>query len=67
MMSMKIHTWFSLMLLLCASIFSARANAQTDFSSSGQPTPKTSNSDPSSWLFPVDQLNEVLPRWVGVE
>ena len=64
MMSMKIHTRFSLMLLLCANIFAARVNAQTDFSSNGQPAPKTPNSDPSSWLFPVDQLNASLPSWL---
>ena len=64
MMSIRIHRLLPLILLLVASLLSQRANAQTGFNSSGQPGSQGSKSDPSSWLFPVDHLNESLPRWL---
>src|SRR5258708_8220423 len=61
---MRTHTPLLLAFFLGISMLQERAHAQTGFNSSGQPGSQGSKSDPSSWLFPVDQLNESLPRWL---
>jgi len=63
---MRTHTLLLLILLLVASIVPLRAQAQAGFNTSGQPASQTSNSDPLSWLFPVDQLNQSFPRWLRI-
>jgi hypothetical protein len=60
MMSMRMRTSLPLILLLGASMFPERANAQT----SPAPSPPAVNSDAPAWLFPIDQLNESLPSWL---
>jgi Alginate export len=66
MMSMRMRTSLSLILLLAGSAFSERVNAQMVSNSSGQPNSQASNPDLSSWLFPIDQLNESLPGWLRI-
>jgi len=61
---MRMHTSLALILLLGAGAFSGRAKPQTVSNSSGQPSSQASKPDPSSWLFPIDKLNESLPSWL---
>jgi hypothetical protein len=66
MMSMKMHTSLPLILLLGASVLPERANAQTGPTSSAAPSPSAADSDSSSWLFPIEKLDEWLPSWLHI-
>jgi hypothetical protein len=41
-----------------------RAQAQTNPSSNPGASPPAADSDHTSWLFPVDKLDESLPSWL---
>jgi len=64
MMSMRMHTSLPLILLLGGSMLPERANAQTGPDSSVAPSSPAVDSDAPAWLFPIDKLNESLPRWL---
>jgi hypothetical protein len=44
-------------------MFAGRADAQTGPCSSATPSAPPVDSDGAAWLFPIDRLNESLPRW----
>jgi hypothetical protein len=66
MKSMRMPTSLPLMLLLGASMLSELARAQTNPNSNPAPSPPAADSDSTSWLFPIDKLNESLPRWLHI-
>jgi hypothetical protein len=66
MMSMRMHTSLPLMLLLGASMLPNRAHAQANTQSNPAPNPPAADSDSSSWLFPIEKLDESLPSWLHI-
>jgi hypothetical protein len=66
MMSMRMHASLALILLLRASILPERANAQANTQSNPVSSPSAANSDSSSWLFPIEKLDEALPSWLHI-
>jgi hypothetical protein len=66
MMSMRMHTSLPLILLLGASILPERANAQANTQSNPVSSPSAADSDSSSWLFPIEKLDEALPSWLHI-
>jgi Alginate export len=66
MMSMRMHTSLPLMLLLGASMLPNRAHAQANTQSNPAPSPPAADSDSSSWLFPIEKLDESLPSWLHI-
>ena len=65
---MRINTPL-LVVLVVASATTGRVNAQTspDSSTTGQSSAASSpnaNRNTPEWLFPVDELNEILPNWL---
>ena len=66
MMSMRTHASLPLILLLGASILPERANAQANTQSNPAPSPAAADSDSSSWLFPIEKLDEALPSWLHI-
>src|SRR5258707_5641444 len=63
MMSMRMHASLPLILLFGVSMLPVRAQAQANTQSNPAPNPPAAESDFSSWLFPIDKLDESLPRW----
>jgi len=63
---MRTHTWLLLALFLGISMLPDRALAQTNPNSNPAPSPPAANSDPPSWLFPIEKLDEVLPWWFHI-
>jgi Alginate export len=66
MMSMRMHASLPLILLLGASILPARANAQANTQSNPASSSSAADSDSSSWLFPIEKLDEALPSWLHI-
>jgi hypothetical protein len=64
--SMSARTSLLLTLFLGMSMFSNRAQAQTNPKSNPASSPPAADSDSPSWLFPVDKLDEVLPSWLHI-
>ena len=64
MISTRMHTSLLLILLLGVSMLAEQARAQTNPKSNPAPSQPAAASDASSWLFPVDKLNDALPRWL---
>jgi len=65
-MSIRTNRLLLLILLLDVGAFSQRASAQTGSNSGGQSSPPAVDSDAPSWLFPMDKLDESLPRWLHI-
>ncbi len=66
MMSMKMLASIALILLLAASILPERANAQANNQSNPASSPSAADSDSTSWLFPIEKLDEALPSWLHI-
>ena len=66
MMPMRMHASLPLILLLGAGILLARANAQANTQSNPASSPSAADSDSSSWLFPIEKLDEALPSWLHI-
>jgi len=66
MISIRTRTSLLLALFLGMGIFSDRAQAQTNPKSHPALSPPASDSDSSSWLFPIDKLDEALPSWLHI-
>src|SRR5258705_6922365 len=66
MKSMRMHASLPLILLLGASILPERANAQANTQSNPASSPSAADSDSSSWLFPIEKLDEALPSWLHI-
>jgi len=66
MMPMRMHASLPLFLLLGASVLPARANAQANTQSKPVSSPSAADSDSSSWLFPIEKLDEALPSWLHI-
>jgi hypothetical protein len=66
MMPMRMHASLRLILLLGASILPARANAQANTQSNPASSPSAADSDSSSWVFPIEKLDEALPSWLHI-
>src|SRR6266568_3154446 len=66
MMSMRMHASLPLILLLGASILPERANAQANTQSNPASSPSAADPDSSSWLFPIEKLDEALPSWLHI-
>src|SRR5260370_31248892 len=66
MMSMRMPASLPLILLLGASILPERAHAQANTQSNSAPSPSAAVSDSSSWLFPIEKLDEALPSWLHI-
>src|SRR6266446_6554420 len=64
--SMRTRTSLLLALFLGVGMFPDRAQAQTNPQSNSAPSPSAAVSDSSSWLFPIDKLDESLPSWLHV-
>src|SRR6266446_7089403 len=64
--SMRTRTSLLLALFLGVGMFPDRAQAQTNPQSNSAPSPSAAVSDSSSWLFPIDKLDEVLPSWLHI-
>src|ERR1700751_5878913 len=62
MISIRTRTSLLLILFLGTNMFSGRAHAQ----SNAAPGAPAADSDTPSWLFPVEKLDEVLPRWLHI-
>src|SRR5216683_3557973 len=63
---MRTHTSLLLALFLGMSMLPDWAQAQTNPKPSPAPSPPAVDSDPPSWLFPIDKLDESLPRWLHI-
>src|SRR6267142_2696629 len=63
---MRTHTSLLLALFLGMSMLPDWAQAQTNPKSSPAPSPPAVDSDPPSWLFPIDKLDESLPSWLHI-
>ncbi len=66
MMSMKMLASIALILLLAASILPERANAQANNQANPASSPSAADSDSTSWLFPIEKLDEALPSWLHI-
>jgi hypothetical protein len=66
MMPIRMHASLPLILLLGAGILLARANAQANTQSNSASSPSAADSDSSSWLFPIEKLDEALPSWLHI-
>jgi hypothetical protein len=64
--SMRTRTSLLLALFLGIGMFSNRAQAQTNPNSNPAPSPRAADSDAPSWLFPIDKLDDALPRWLRI-
>ncbi len=65
MISMRTHISL-LLFFLGISMLPNLAQAQTHSKSNPAPSPPAVDSDPPSWLFPIDKLDESLPRWLHI-
>jgi hypothetical protein len=55
-----------LALLVGINMLPDRAYAQVSTQSNPAPGPRGANSDSSSWLFPIEKLDESLPSWLHI-
>src|ERR1700739_1334317 len=54
------------LLFLGVSVLPNRAQAQTNPNVNTPPNAPAANPDPTSWLFPVEKLDESLPKWLHI-
>src|ERR1700683_107072 len=66
MISTRIHTGLPLMLLLGATMLPEWARAQTSPNLDLAARAPAVESDSSSWLFPIEKLDESLPSWLHI-
>jgi hypothetical protein len=68
MISARTHSTLllALALFLRISMLPDRAQAQTNPKPNPGPGSPAANSDPPSWLFPIEKLDEVLPWWFHI-
>jgi len=66
MISMKTRTSLLLALFVGINMLPNRAHAQANTQSNPAPNQPTADSDSSSWLFPIEKLNESLPSWLRI-
>jgi Alginate export len=64
--SMRTHRLLLLALFVSTSMLPNRAQGQTNPKSNSAPSPPVADSDAPSWLFPIDKLDESLPRWLHI-
>jgi hypothetical protein len=55
-----------LALLVGINMLPDRTYAQVSTQSNPAPGPRGANSDSSSWLFPIEKLDESLPSWLHI-
>lgn len=55
-----------LALLVGINMLPDRARAQASTQSNPVPSPSAADSDSSSWLFPIEKLDESLPSWLHI-
>jgi len=66
MVSMRTHRSLLLALLLSTSVSPNRTHGQTKPTSNSEPNPAAADADAPSWLFPVEKLDESLPKWLHI-
>lgn len=63
---MRTHICLLLALCLGVSVRPNLTHAQAEPKSNPAPSPPAGDSNSSSWLFPIDKLDECLPRWFQI-
>jgi Alginate export len=66
MISIRIRTSLLVLLVLGTGMFSGWAQPQANSQSNAAPGAPAADSDTSSWLFPIEKLDEVLPSWLHI-
>src|SRR5260221_6117201 len=66
MISVRTPTSLLILLFVGISMLPDLAQAQTNPKPNPAPGSPAANSDPPSWLFPIEKLDEVLPWWFHI-